>query len=125
MYLQGQAQNTAHILIGVQRGAGILEDDLRLAAELHAALALGGLGEYLVLELDLAVGHAVHAHHGVGDGALTGAGFAHQTHHIALVDRQIDAVYRADEAILPHGEILLQTAERQQLIRHARQPPLS
>ena len=108
MYLQRQAQNAAHILIGVQGRSRVLKDDLGLAAEFHAPLPLGLLRENLALKVDLAVRHPVQAHNGIGNRALSGAGLTHKAHDIPMVDGQVHAIHCPHKPVFSHRKVLLQ-----------------
>ena len=85
---------------------------------------MGSLVRSCPVENDLAGRRLVE----LGDGAerrgLAAAGFAHETQGLALADREIDAVDGVDEALLPvpeealaGGEVHLEAADLQQIVR--------
>ena len=102
---QGQLQDLLHCVPRVQRGSWILEDDLDLLLELLGALAV--LEDALAPVLDAAGGGGVHAHGGVGHGALARARLPHQAHRLPLVDGQGDPVHRLDRDGLASAQVLV------------------
>ena len=88
------------LLRGLSEEYGILEDDLRLAAEPLQPLALR-LGDVLALDADRARGRVEQADEQPGDGALAAAGLADEAERLAGGQLERDAVDRLHRADLP------------------------
>lgn len=100
----------------VQRGVGVLEDDLHIApAPSHGGAVQGE--EVLPLEEDLAGGGLLEAEDAPTEGGLAGAGLAHEAEGLALLDAEGDAVdgphvaHGALEEPPPDGEALTEVAD--------------
>ena len=83
----------------VQRGVGVLEDHLQVAAHL-AHLATVELRQVLALEDHLAGGRLVELQDGATGRGLAATGLAHQTERLTLLDVEGDAVDGLDRADL-------------------------
>ncbi len=110
-----------HALARVERSVGVLEDHLHLAADRrHGGEAEPG--DVLPVDEHLAAGGAVDAGDGLGDRGLAAAGFAHQPHHLAALDREADAVdgmddpARRDDAAAGQAQAVEESARHVELL---------
>ena len=83
----------ADSLAGIQRGIGILEDQLHILAQCPQ-LAGTELADVLPLKDDLAAGGFDQPQDGAPCGGLSAAGFAHQTQRPATFQGKADVVHR-------------------------------
>jgi hypothetical protein len=111
------ADDRADRLARVQRRVRVLEDHLRVAAELDQLLRLD-VGDLLALELDRAAGRIEQAQQQAAGGRLAAARLAHQAERLAALDVEGDAVDGVHGADLlaedqPGGEreVLLEIAD--------------
>src|SRR5258708_7241896 len=81
----------AHGELGIERGIGILKDDLHLALQAPQGLALE-LGQVLAVEDDASAARPDHAQHGVARGRLAAAALADERVGLSGLDRKADAV---------------------------------
>jgi hypothetical protein len=82
---------------GVERGEGVLEDDLHVAAELAHLAARGG-EQVATVEADAAGGGLDEAEDEASEGALAGAGFADQAEGFSGMNVEGDVVDGANFA---------------------------
>src|SRR5438270_379135 len=82
----------------VERGEGVLEDDLHVAAE-AAELTAAGCEHVLAVEGDGTGSGLYEAENHTSEGGLAAAGFANQSQRFALRDIERDAVDCADLAL--------------------------
>src|SRR5688572_6910253 len=93
VYAQRQADDLLDGLARIQRGIGVLEDDLHALAQcLHARCARRC--NVFPLEIDLSRGWRLQTQHHAGERALAAAAFADQAERLAAID---------DEAHGAHG----------------------
>ena len=109
----GGSDDGPHGLAGVQRGVGVLEDHLHVAADQPEVLALQ-LRDVPALEEDGAIRGVEQAHGHPGQGGLAAARLPHQAQGLAGIDLQVDAVHRVHVADVlleddasADGEVLL------------------
>ena len=88
----------------VERGVGVLEDDLHAAAQV--AHGGGGGGEGLALEDDNAGGGFDQAQQYAGDGGLAAAGFADQAERFAGLDGERHIVHDAGDAVAARNLVM-------------------
>ncbi len=88
---EGLGEDVADGHARIERGVGILEDDLHAAAE-GAHGGGGGGRQRVAFEEDFAGGGFDEAEQHAGDGALAGAGFADQAEGFAGCDGEGDVV---------------------------------
>ena len=123
----------AHGHTGLQRGEGILEDDLHLRAHIPHFLVGEGVHilaveQYLTASLftgqtqDGTAGGGVELENGSAQGGLAAAGLAHQTHGSTTLEVKGDTVHGlhmahslADHTALD-GEVLLQVLDLQNVL---------
>src|SRR5207249_5741935 len=111
----------------VQRGVGILEDDLQLAPQHPHALLAGG-DDVLALEDDLARIGLDETEDGAPCRRFATAGFADQTKRLAVAHAERDAVERSNgdrvraRETARHGEELAQPGDGENGLRHVRPP---
>ena len=147
MDVQSLADDLAHCHAGVQRGGGVLEDNLHLAAVgQHIDLpALGNLDVLLLtvltggpgilsLEngfaavLDAAGGGGVELENGSAQGGLAAAGLTHQTQGLAPADKEGHVLHRLDAGPVNalDRKVFFQVVHLNQdviLLTHGRSPP--
>ena len=119
----GLTDDLAHGHTGLQRGEGVLEDDLHLGA--HVAHLLGvEVIDLLAVEQHLAVGlFAGQTEDGAAGGGLAAAGLAHQTHGGAALEVEGDAVHglHVTHGLVEHttldGEVFLQVLDLEDILR--------
>lgn len=100
---EGLGEDLADGHAGVERGVGVLKDDLHAAAE-GAEMAGGGVGNVGAVEVDRAAGGLDEAKHHAGDGAFAAAGFADDAEGLSAMDGEADVLDDGRFAVLP-GEI--------------------
>ena len=116
------ADDLAHGHTGLQRGEGILEDDLHLRAHIPHFLVREGI-HVLTVKQHLTAGlFAGQTQDGAAGGGLATAGLAHQTHGSATLEVKGDAVHGlhmayglADHTALD-GKVLLQILDLQNVL---------
>ena len=91
--LQALAHDVADLGTLVQGGLRVLEDHLDLLDDLLVQLAGNLAVDLLALVQDLAARGGQDAHDGAADGGLAGAGFAHQTKGLTLVNFKVGTVH--------------------------------
>ena len=91
--LQALAHDVADLGTLVQGGLRVLEDHLDLLDDLLVQLAGNLAVDLLTLVQDLAARGGQDAHDGAADGGLAGAGFAHQTKGLTLVNFKVGTVH--------------------------------
>ena len=102
-----------------QRGEGVLEDDLHLAAHLEPARGRGR-GQVLALEDHLAAGRLLQLQDRAAKRRLAAARLADQAERLAEFERKAHAVDRLHlgddpaQETAPHGEVLLQVPDFKQ-----------
>ena len=119
----GLADDLAHGHTGLQRGEGVLEDDLHLGA--HVAHLLGvKVIDLLAVEQHLAAGlFAGQTEDGAAGGCLAAAGLAHQTHGGTALEVEGDAVHglHVTHGLVEHtaldGEVFLQVLDLEDILR--------
>ena len=104
MQRQRLAQDLADRHARIERGVGVLEDDLRLPAE-RAQLVGVEREQVAALETDAAGIRLDQAQHQPADGGFAAAGFADQRQRLAGIDMEADAVDRPDERRRPAEQI--------------------
>ena len=98
--LQALAHDVADLGALVQGGLRVLEDHLDLLDDLLVQLSGDLAVDLLALVQNLAARGGQDAHDGAADGGLAGAGFAHQTKGLALVNFKVGTVHGL-EALRP------------------------
>ena len=91
--LQALAHDVAHLGALVQRGLRVLKDHLNLTGDLLVQRTRDFAVDLLALVQDLTARGGQNAQDGPADGGLAGAGLAHQTKGLALVDLEIGVLY--------------------------------
>ena len=91
--LQALAHDIAHLGALVQRGLRVLKDHLDLTGDLLVQRTRDFAVDLLALVQDLTARGGQNAQDGPADGGLAGAGLAHQTKGLALVDLEIGVLY--------------------------------
>ena len=120
---QGFADDCADIHARIERGIGILKDDLDVAAQ-DAKRVGFQRPDVLVLKINLARGRLDQAKHATSGGRLATAGFADQPEGFAAIDVKIDAVDGMDAAGLAaeqaalEGKLLGEVADAEQRFTH-------
>ena len=123
MLADSLADDLAHGHTGLQRGEGVLEDDLHLGA--HVAHFLGTeVIDLLTVEQHLAAGlFAGQTKDGTAGGGLAAAGLAHQTHGGTALEVKGDAVHglHITNGLVEHaaldGKVLLQVLDLEDVLR--------
>ena len=109
---------------GVQRGKGVLENDLHIPAHvLHLRLVKGQ--HVLALEVHMAGCGLVQAEDGAAHGGFSAAGLAHHAQGLARGEGEADVVHRVEHAV-GHGEVFLQVFNPQDfrsVLSHSSPPP--
>ena len=77
----------------VQRGGGVLEDHLDIADHVAVLLPADLAGDALALELDFACAAGIDPKDGAAERGLAGAGLAHQSEGLALVDVEVGVLH--------------------------------
>ena len=93
---QGLGQDLAHGHARIERGIGILKDDLRVAAEGAQLVRVQGQ-EIAALEANVAGIRLDQPQHQPAHGGFAAAGLADQRQRLAGIDAEADAVDRPDE----------------------------
>ena len=96
---QGFANDGADVHARVERGIGVLKDDLDVAAQ-QAEFAGLQRPDVAAFKMNLARGRLDQAQHATPGGRLAAAGFADQPEGFAALDVKIDAVDGMDAAAL-------------------------
>src|SRR5581483_5518738 len=104
MQRQGLAEDLPDRHARIERGVGILEDDLRLLAERAQLIVVEGK-QVAALETDAAGIRLDQAQHQPADGGLAAAGLADQRQRLAGIDVEADAVDGFDEGGRPAEQI--------------------
>ena len=97
MHPQRLGQDLAHGHARIERGVGVLEDDLHVPAQ-PAQRVLVEVGDLLALEAHRARGRVHQAQHQPAGGRLAAAGFADQRQRLAAGDLEADVVDGAHQA---------------------------
>ena len=88
------ADNIIHLRPFIQGGHGILEDHLDTPGDLSVKRLGDAPVDLLAVEEDFAPGSGVNADDGAADGGLSGAGFAHQTEGLTLINMEGYVIHR-------------------------------
>ena len=127
VYVERLADDVAHRHAGVERGVGVLEDYLHLAAVgQHVRLyLLLRVKDNLAAVYDFARGRLGQAEQGPARRRLAAAGLPDQAECLALLDEEAHVVHRLDEPAAARGEVLLQVLHLKELlavVAHASPP---
>ena len=96
---QSDADQLIDGLSGVQRGIGILEDQLHILAG-KAQLLLVHLIDVLALEQDLTGGGLYQTQNGTAGSGLAAAGLTNQTQGLTLFDGKADVIHSVEHTAL-------------------------
>jgi hypothetical protein len=129
VHVERLGEDLAHRHARVERGIGILEDDLHVAAH-PPQVALAEVGDLLALEAHRAPGRVHQAEHEAAGRRLAAARFAHQRQGLAAGDLEahvLDGAHHADQPAADDaggdGEMLYEAVDRQDRdVAHAATP---
>ncbi len=106
--IQTLADDVLHLLAGIQRGHGVLEDHLHLGPQHIVGILVQTTADLRAVEEDLAVCRIVQTDDGTSDGGLSGAGLSHEAVGLAGIDLEAHIVHGLHCKGLGNLEILLQ-----------------
>lgn len=105
--LKGLGQNGPDRFPGVERGVGVLEDDLHLLAQGQSLFPVRREDVLSPVE-QLSVAALEQTHDDIAHRALAAAALTHQTQRLAGIDVEADVVHRVQGLFLGDFEVLLQ-----------------